>query len=116
MKLHTLATAGLVTSILSILAGAIVRATGSGDGCGASWPTCNGRVVPSLDTTSEIIEFSHRSISGVLLIITILLFLKSRDSNTPLIQKKIINYLTFFVLLEALIGAIIVIYEWVGLN
>ncbi len=44
MKLHTLATAGLVTSILSILAGAIVRATGSGDGCGASWPTCNGRV------------------------------------------------------------------------
>ena len=55
MKLHTLATAGLVTSILSILAGAIVRATGSGDGCGASWPTCNGRVVPSLDTTSEII-------------------------------------------------------------
>ncbi len=116
MKLHTLATAGLVTSILSILAGAIVRATGSGDGCGASWPTCNGRVVPSLDTTSEIIEFSHRSISGVLLIITILLFLKSRDSDTPLIQKKIINYLTFFVLLEALIGAIIVIYEWVGLN
>ena len=116
MKLHTLATAGLVTSILSILAGAIVRATGSGDGCGASWPTCNGRVVPSLDTTSEIIEFSHRSISGVLLIITILLFLKSRDSDTPLLQKKIINYLTFFVLLEALIGAVIVIYEWVGLN
>ena len=34
MKLHNLATAGLVTSILSILAGAIVRATGSGDGCG----------------------------------------------------------------------------------
>ena len=66
MKLHTLATAGLVTSILSILAGAIVRATGSGDGCGASWPTCNGRVVPSLDTTSEIIEFSHRSISCLL--------------------------------------------------
>ena len=48
MKLHRLATAGLVTSILSILAGAIVRATGSGDGCGASWPTCNGRVVQVL--------------------------------------------------------------------
>ena len=96
MKLHTLATAGLVTSILSILAGAIVRATGSGDGCGASWPTCNGRVVPSLDTTSEIIEFSHRSISGVLLIITILLFLKSRDSDTPLLQKKNYKLLNFF--------------------
>ena len=74
MKLSSLATAGLTTSILSILAGAIVRATGSGDGCGASWPTCNGRVIPSLETSSEIIEFSHRSISGVLLIVTLLLF------------------------------------------
>tara|TARA_B100000700_G_scaffold62460_1_gene68768 strand:+ start:2525 stop:3418 length:894 start_codon:yes stop_codon:yes gene_type:complete len=116
MKLVNLATAGLVTSILSILAGAIVRATGSGDGCGASWPTCNGKVLPSLNTTSEIIEFSHRSISGILLIITLLLFIKSKDQGTPSLHKKIINYLTFFVLLEALIGAVIVIYEWVGLN
>ena len=116
MKLSSLATAGLTTSILSILAGAIVRATGSGDGCGASWPTCNGRVIPSLETSSEIIEFSHRSISGVLLIVTLLLFLKSKDPETPLLHKKIINYLTFFVLLEAAIGAVIVIYEWVGLN
>ena len=116
MKLSSLATAGLTTSILSILAGAIVRATGSGDGCGASWPTCNGRVIPSLETSSEIIEFSHRSISGVLLIVTLLLFIKSKDPDTPLLHKKIINYLTFFVLLEAAIGAVIVIYEWVGLN
>ena len=116
MKLSLLATAGLTTSILSILAGAIVRATGSGDGCGASWPTCNGRVIPSLETSSEIIEFSHRSISGVLLIVTLLLFVKSKDPDTPLLHKKIINYLTFFVLLEAAIGAVIVIYEWVGLN
>ena len=116
MKLSSLATAGLTTSILSILAGAIVRATGSGDGCGASWPTCNGRVIPSLKTSSEIIELSHRSISGVLLIVTLLLFVKSKDPDTPLLHKKIINYLTFFVLLEAAIGAVIVIYEWVGLN
>ena len=116
MKLSSLATVGLTTSILSILAGAIVRATGSGDGCGASWPTCNGRVIPSLESSSEIIEFSHRSISGVLLIVTLLLFVKSKDPDTPLLHKKIINYLTFFVLLEAAIGAVIVIYEWVGLN
>ncbi len=116
MKLSSLATAGLTTSILSILAGAIVRATGSGDGCGASWPTCNGKVIPSLETSSEIIEFSHRSISGVLLVVTLLLFVKSKDPDTPLLHKKIINYLTFFVLLEAAIGAVIVIYEWVGLN
>ena len=29
-----------------ILWGAFVRATGSGAGCGAHWPLCNGEVVP----------------------------------------------------------------------
>jgi len=107
---------GLVVSIASIIAGAIVRATGSGDGCGASWPTCNGQVIPNLQTSSELIEFSHRLISGILLIITLIIFLKSFKDNVPNLQKRIIQSLTFFVLLEALIGAVIVIYEWVGLN
>ena len=107
---------GLVVSIFSIIAGAIVRATGSGDGCGSSWPTCNGEIIPKFDTSSELIEFSHRSISGILLIITLIIFVKSFKDEVPILQKKIIWFLTFFVLLEALIGAVIVIYEWVGLN
>ena len=48
---------GLVLSVLSILAGAFVRATGSGDGWGATWPTCKGKIIPTLSDTSEIIEF-----------------------------------------------------------
>jgi len=107
---------GLVVSVFSIIAGAIVRATGSGDGCGASWPTCNGEIIPEFDTSSELIEFSHRSVSGVLLIITLIIFVKSFKDEVPTLQKKIIWSLTFFVLLEALIGAVIVIYEWVGMN
>ena len=107
---------GLIVSILSIIAGAIVRATGSGDGCGASWPTCNGEIIPKLETSAELIEFSHRFISGFLLIITLIIFIKSFKDKVPVLQKRIIWLLTFFVLLEALIGAVIVIYEWVGLN
>jgi len=107
---------GLVVSVLSIIAGAIVRATGSGDGCGASWPTCNGEIIPDLNTSSEFIEFSHRSVSGVLLIITLIIFVKSFKDEVTTLQKKIIWSLTFFVLLEAVIGAVIVIYEWVGMN
>ena len=107
---------GLIVSILSIIAGAIVRATGSGDGCGSSWPTCNGEIIPKLDSSSELIEFSHRFISGFLLIITLIIFIKSFQDNVPILQKRIIWLLTFFVLLEALIGAVIVVYEWVGLN
>ena len=107
---------GLVLSVLSILAGAFVRATGSGDGCGATWPTCKGRIIPSLSDTSEIIEFSHRGISGILLIVTLYIFVTSRKLEKGSIARRAANYLTFFVLFEALIGAVIVIFEWVGLN
>ena len=116
MIINKLSLYGLVVSVFSIIAGAIVRATGSGDGCGASWPTCNGEIIPELDTPSELIEFSHRAVSGVLLIITLIIFVKSFKDEVPALQKKIIWSLTFFVLLEALIGAVIVIYEWVGMN
>ena len=116
MTINQLSFSGLVVSILAILAGAIVRATGSGDGCGASWPTCNGEIIPNFDTSSELIEFSHRFISGFLLIITLIIFIKSFKDKVPNLHKKIIWLLTFFVLLEALIGAVIVVYEWVGLN
>ena len=116
MIINKLSLYGLVVSVLSIIAGAIVRATGSGDGCGASWPTCNGEIIPDLNTSSEFIEFSHRSVSGVLLIITLIIFVKSFKDEVTTLQKKIIWSLTFFVLLEAVIGAVIVIYEWVGMN
>ena len=116
MIINKLSLNGLVVSVFSIIAGAIVRATGSGDGCGSSWPTCNGEIIPKLNTSSELIEFSHRSISGILLIITLIIFVKSFNDEVPILQKRIIWFLTFFVVLEALIGAVIVVYEWVGLN
>ncbi len=116
MTINKLSFYGLITSIISILAGAIVRATGSGDGCGASWPTCNNKIIPELNNAPELIEFSHRTISGILLIITITIFTKSLNYKTPKLWRRLIWLLTFFVILEALIGAVIVIYEWVGLN
>src|SRR5690606_41725177 len=42
----------LVANVVVILQGAVVRATGSGAGCGSHWPTCNGTIVP-LDPTLE---------------------------------------------------------------
>ena len=81
MTLYKLSRAGLGFSILSIIAGAVVRATGSGNGCGSSWPSCNGQLIPSLNSASEQIEFSHRAISGLLLVITLIIFLKSFSSQ-----------------------------------
>jgi len=116
VKVESYAKAGLILSIASILAGAFVRATGSGDGCGATWPTCKGKIIPALSDTSELIEFSHRSVSGILLVVTLIIFSKTRKFQKGSLVRTVTNYLTFFVIFEALIGAVIVIFEWVGLN
>src|SRR5882757_6951139 len=52
-------------NILVILWGAVVRATGSGAGCGDRWPLCNGDFFPHHPRLATIIEFAHRSMSGV---------------------------------------------------
>ena len=51
-------------NILVILWGAVVRATGSGAGCGNHWPLCNGQVVPLSPRVDTIIEFTHRCMTG----------------------------------------------------
>src|SRR5215831_518412 len=51
-------------NILVILWGAVVRATGSGAGCGNHWPLCNGQVVPLSPRMDTVIEFTHRMMTG----------------------------------------------------
>ncbi|MDI5788155.1 COX15/CtaA family protein [Bacillus licheniformis] len=46
-----------------LIGGALVTKTGSGMGCGRSWPLCNGSIFPAL-TLESIIEWSHRFVSG----------------------------------------------------
>jgi len=52
-------------NVLVVLWGVLVRASGSGAGCGSHWPLCNGEVIPSGAGASTIIEFTHRLMSGV---------------------------------------------------
>ena len=47
-----------------LVMGAAVTNTGSAEGCGRSWPLCNGRLVPEF-TVSTAIEYSHRAVTGV---------------------------------------------------
>ena len=48
-----------IATFLLIVIGGIVRVTGSGLGCGESWPLCNGVLFPPLDLAT-FIELSHR--------------------------------------------------------
>ena len=52
-------------NFIVIAIGVVVRATGSGDGCGAHWPLCNGEAVPVAPVTKTVIEFTHRVFSGI---------------------------------------------------
>ncbi len=51
-------------NVLVILWGALVRATGSGAGCGNHWPLCNGQVIPLSPRVDTIIEFTHRCMTA----------------------------------------------------
>ncbi|HWW75715.1 MAG TPA: COX15/CtaA family protein, partial [Pyrinomonadaceae bacterium] len=67
--------AWLVTALTLavILWGAFVRASRSGDGCGAHWPLCNGTVVPDATQAKTLVEFAHRATSGAAFLLVVVL-------------------------------------------
>src|SRR5215203_6643626 len=56
-----------------ILWGAFVRASKSGDGCGAHWPLCNGSVLPDASQAKTLVEFAHRATSGLAFLLVVAL-------------------------------------------
>src|ERR1700680_5084883 len=96
-------------NVLVILWGALVRATGSGAGCGNHWPLCNGQVIPLSPTLHTIIEFTHRCMTGGsafvvlgLLVWTFLATIKGQAARALAVTS------TVLLLNEALLGALLV--------
>lgn len=104
-------------NILVILWGAYVRATGSGAGCGAHWPLCNGEAVPRAPQVETIIEFVHRLSSGMALILVIIMVAWAwRKYPKGHVVRLGVNLSLFFIITESLVGAMLVLFEWVALN
>src|SRR5205807_6511182 len=59
-----LAGATCLGMLLVLVMGAAVTNTGSAEGCGRSWPLCNGQFVPEF-TVATAIEYSHRAVTGL---------------------------------------------------
>lgn len=107
----------LCYTLLVILWGALVRATGAGAGCGSHWPLCNGEVLPRAPAIETQIELSHRlssSALGVLVIVLVVWALRSYRRGNP-IRAGAVAALVFTVL-EGLIGAAQVRLELVADN
>jgi heme a synthase len=106
----TFAWAVLGYSVLVILWGAFVRATGSGAGCGSHWPLCNGVVVPRATQVETMVEFAHRLTSGLsVILIGALIVWGWRVSLPGHPVRKTLVASGVFIILEALIGAWLVL-------
>ncbi len=101
-------------NVLTILLGALVRATHSGAGCGRSWPTCQGELLPELSGATTI-EFTHRIASGIaLLLVASLVVTVWRSAGRGHPARRAVVGAGIAIIGEALIGAAIVFYEWVA--
>ena len=73
-RFRRLLTATILATFALIVIGGVVRVSDSGLGCGAAgsgtegWPLCGGRVLPFLEE-SALIEFSHRAVASLLVIL-----------------------------------------------
>jgi heme A synthase len=107
----------LAFNLLVIVWGAYVRASGSGAGCGSHWPLCNGEVIPGSPTIKTIVEFSHRLSSGLALLLVAGALIWAFRAYAP--KHRLRRYAAaamFFMLMEAAIGAGLVLFEMVAEN
>jgi len=107
----------LAYNLAVILWGALVRATGSGAGCGGHWPLCNGDVLPEIARSATAIEFTHRAMSGAALMAVLALFgwaWKTLPQRHP--ARRWAAWSLVFICTEALIGAALVLLGHVARN
>jgi heme a synthase len=104
--------------ILVVLWGVVVRATGSGGGCGSNWPLCNGYVNPlHHPRVATIIEFAHRQSTSVAsLLVAVLTIWTFRATPPGHRARKAAIWTVFFLVVEALLGAALVLRHWVENN
>ena len=107
--LPTYAAVVLAFMVLVILEGAVVRATGSGAGCGNHWPLCNGDFFPHHPRLATVIEYTHRSMTGVLTtLIAILIVWTLRTSQRGDRVRRAAAWSGVLLITEALLGAVLV--------
>lgn len=107
----------LFYTILVILWGAWVRISHSGDGCGDSWPLCQGQIIPDSKQSKTWIELGHRLMSGTFGLMILALFFYVRrlfPKGHPI--RFWAGLSLIFTVSEALLGAKLVIFGLVTDN
>lgn len=105
----------VVYNVLVIMWGAVVRATGSGAGCGAHWPLCNGEVIPQPQYIETIIELIHRittTLDGFLVILLVVFAYRIYGKKHAIFRWALAALA--FIIIEGLLGRMLVVREWVA--
>jgi cytochrome c oxidase assembly protein subunit 15 len=107
--LQRFAWAVLIYFTAVILWGALVRATGSGAGCGDHWPLCNGTVMQHSPRIDTMIEFTHRITSGISFFsaVGLLIWVYAATTRGHLARAAAVAGVVF-TLIEAILGALLV--------
>ncbi len=104
-------------NVAVVLWGALVRATGSGAGCGNHWPLCNGEVTPVSPGIHTIIEFTHRAMTGIdtpLVALLLIWAFRAFPRQHPVRLAAVLS--GAFLVTEALLGALLVKLQHVAKN
>ncbi|WP_017186011.1 COX15/CtaA family protein [Alkalibacillus haloalkaliphilus] len=102
----------VISMLFVLVGGALVTKTDSGLGCGRSWPLCHGQLVPSNINLELIIEYSHRLVSGLAIIIILLLSYQAWKHFRHVRETKFLIIVTLiFIVIQSLLGAGAVLFE-----
>ncbi len=105
---------GILTSIgvlIVLLQGALVTKTGSGEGCGATWPLCFGEVIPTSPAIETIIEYSHRIVSGLVGAMIIVLAIWSWKQLKHVKEARFMSIMAvILIIFQGLLGAGAVVF------
>jgi heme A synthase len=115
-RFSNLALSALVSTILLIMVGGIVRVTGNGLGC-PDWPLCYGRAVPPF-LLSAWVEFIHRLFGGAVVIqVAALIVLSWRWFKPDKWIYRTAIFTSVVLTIQVVLGGVHVIYElprWTG--
>ncbi len=113
-RLDRWAWAAFFFTLLVAVNGVFVRASGSGAGCGSTWPLCFNQLIPQFQAWDTVVEFGHRALSGLagLLVLIVAWRLWKREGPRGQATRAALVGV-FLMLTESLAGASLVLFDWV---
>ena len=109
-SLKGLSIASVIGMFIVQLMGTLVTKSGSAEGCGASWPLCDGSWLPAPNMHS-IIEYSHRVVSAVAGLLVVAMAIGAwrayRDRKDV---KFLVGGAVAFIVIQSALGAMAVLW------